>query len=115
MADNSIAKVLKPSIRLAAHYAVIRNVKVHVSAVIALHTGRAEARRNHQCLHLACFDRSQYPAQPDGAASIAMCLADYFGDHLLLAVTVVLLQLFVCQLFYLLRGCTLGIDTEAPR
>ena len=114
VSDDGVAEIGEFGVGLAAHQAIRSHVVVHVAAVIALHARRAEARRQHQRLHLAGFERAQDPAQSDGAASVAMGLADHFGDQRLLALFVVLLQKFERRLPHLFRRGQLGVDAEVP-
>ena len=92
VADDGVAEVFEFGVGLAAHDARGRDVQVHVAAVVALHARRTEAGGDHQRLHFAGFDGTQYTAQSDGTASVAVGLADHIGDHLLLALFVVVLQ-----------------------
>src|ERR1019366_8415504 len=53
VSDDGVAEVGEFGVGLAAHQAIRSQVVVRVAAVIALHSGRAKARRQHQGLYLS--------------------------------------------------------------
>ena len=61
---------------MAADRALADHARIQMPAVSAFRSLGLEARTHNQRLHLLAFQRGQHPAQPQGAATIALRLAD---------------------------------------